>query len=244
MPVSNTQRNKPQNNEPEGNRPAGNERPANDCAGPGANRPLKTGRYSTVRDTGPVNGKPQDRTMKIYTKTGDSGDTSLFGGERVPKNNGRIEAYGTVDELNATVGMARSHGPAGDVDRLLEQIQKELFVLGADLATPPSRKTRIDRIAPSHVESLENQIDAFGNSLEPLRYFILPGGNPAAAALHMCRTQCRRGERICIAVRTQESLSEDIVKYLNRLSDLFFVLARYENSVTGIGDNTWISDES
>lgn len=177
--------------------------------------------------------------MKIYTKTGDAGDTSLFGGERVPKTNTRIEAYGTVDELNSHVGMALSHGVHDKIRPVLEAMQDELFVLGADLATPPSKKAKIERISSSHIEQIEHRIDEFENELEPLKFFIHPGGTPAAANLHVARTVCRRAERTCIISKTQETINPEVITYLNRLSDLLFVLARSENQFAGIEEHQW-----
>ncbi len=177
--------------------------------------------------------------MKIYTKTGDTGETSLFGGERVPKSNSRIEAYGTVDELNSHIGMSMSQGAHSNLQPVLEELQDELFVLGADLATPPSRKAKIERIATSHIENLERHIDACDQELEPLKFFIHPGGTPAAASLHIARTVCRRAERTCIIARTQESINSEVIVYLNRLSDLLFVLARLENKLAGIKEHEW-----
>lgn len=177
--------------------------------------------------------------MKIYTKTGDTGETSLFGGQRVSKTNARIEACGQVDELNSTLGLARSFGLKEEIETLLHRIQNELFVLGADLATPPSRKTKIERINSGHTIFLENQIDGFQAQLEPLQFFILPGGTSGAAAIHLARTVCRRAERACIRCAETEAISNDIVIYLNRFSDLLFVLTRFENKHAGIMESKW-----
>lgn len=177
--------------------------------------------------------------MKIYTKTGDKGETSLFGGGRVTKSSIRIETYGTVDELNSTIGLARSFGLSSQIEAYCVQIQNDLFVLGADLATPPSAKAQIDRISESHTEGLEKYIDTLDGSLEPLKFFILPAGTQTAAALHLARTVCRRAERICIKARESEDISADTVMYLNRLSDLLFVMARYENALSGISETKW-----
>jgi cob(I)alamin adenosyltransferase len=177
--------------------------------------------------------------MKIYTKTGDEGETGLFGGPRVKKNNVRIEAYGTVDELNAVVGMVRSHGLPADVDGLLARIQNELFDLGAALATPEPEKFGIAGATDEHVAALEQAIDRFEAELEPLRQFILPGGTPAAAALHLARTVCRRAERCVVTLAETETISPRVVVYLNRLSDLLFVLARVPNRREGLPDVPW-----
>src|SRR5690242_1194331 len=136
--------------------------------------------------------------MKIYTKTGDDGETGLFGGPRVRKNCPRIEAYGTVDELNAVVGLVRTEGPPADIDELLARIQNELFDLGAQLATPEPAKFGIAGATEAHVAALEGAIDRYEAELEPLRQFILPGGTAAAAALHLARTVCRRAERLVV----------------------------------------------
>lgn len=178
--------------------------------------------------------------MKIYTKTGDTGETSLFGGGRVSKVSPRLKAYGTVDELNSSIGFARSQGLTGDGDEICENIQNDLFILGADLSTPQNtRVQRIQRIAESHIKNLENYIDKLQNALPPLNYFILPGGCPAGAALHISRTICRRAERETIACLAEEPISDITVKYLNRLSDLLFVLARYENKEAGVSETAW-----
>ncbi|MEX0779472.1 MAG: cob(I)yrinic acid a,c-diamide adenosyltransferase [Balneolales bacterium] len=177
--------------------------------------------------------------MKIYTKTGDTGETSLFGGQRVSKTNVRIEACGQVDELNSTLGLARSFHPTKVNETLLQRLQNELFVLGADLATPPSRETKIERINEAHITFLESQIDALQEELQPLQFFILPGGTSAASTLHLSRTVCRRAERACIHCAETEDINNDAVIYLNRLSDLLFVMTRYENKNAGILESRW-----
>ncbi|MEX0686614.1 MAG: cob(I)yrinic acid a,c-diamide adenosyltransferase [Balneolales bacterium] len=177
--------------------------------------------------------------MKIYTKTGDAGETSLFGGQRVSKTNTRIETCGQIDELNSTLGVARSFDLAIENEAVLEHIQNDLFVLGADLATPPSRKTKIERISESHIKHLESQIDTFQEALETLNYFILPAGSTGGATLHLARTICRRAERVCINCAEIEDISQNAVIYLNRLSDLLFVLARFENKQTDIPESKW-----
>lgn len=180
--------------------------------------------------------------MKIYTKTGDAGDTGLFGGARVSKADPRVEAYGDVDELNAHLGVARARGLDGDVDELLALIQAKLFDLGAELASAPgSKASTMPRVSEDDVTHLEQAIDRFEAELEPLKSFILPGGTPAAAALHVCRTVARRAERRVVALTGETELRMEIVRYLNRLSDLFFVLARVENHRAGVADVPWTS---
>lgn len=179
--------------------------------------------------------------MKIYTKTGDSGMTSLFGGGRVQKDALRIEAYGTVDELNATLGVVRAHKPSKKIDQMLAIIQNELFVLGSDLATPLDSRIEIDRISNEMSTKLESWIDELDNELEPLRYFVLPGGCVTASFLHVSRTVCRRAERCVVTARNIETISSDVIVYLNRLSDLLFVMSRYENHVSQTPEVRWIT---
>jgi cob(I)alamin adenosyltransferase len=178
--------------------------------------------------------------MKIYTKTGDEGETGLFGGGRVSKDSLRIEAFGTVDELNAHLGMVRSMNVPADIDAELARLQGELFVLGADLATPAdSTAKKIRRIGLSEIERLEKVIDVFESRLTPLRSFILPGGAPFAAQLHVARTACRRAERHAVRLARAEKVGPIPVKYLNRLSDLLFVLARTANMRAGASETPW-----
>ncbi len=180
--------------------------------------------------------------MKIYTKTGDKGETGLFGGERVSKNSLRIEAYGTVDELNSFIGLAITEANSTEVKTLLQKIQDQLFILGGDLATPRTEKNKklnITRIDFSHSAELEKAIDHFEEKLEPLRNFILPGGSKSAALLHICRTIARRAERRVVALNEAVKLDEEIIIFINRLSDLFFVLSRFENKVSNIPDTIW-----
>ena len=180
--------------------------------------------------------------MKIYTKTGDKGDTSLFGGQRVPKDALRIEAYGTVDELNSLLGVARADNTGSLVDKVLGHVQSELFDLGADLATPRSNhKKQIKRIEPRDAHALEKYIDSLETHLKPLRAFVLPGGSPVAARLHFARTVCRRAERVVVRLSRNEDIGKGITVYLNRLSDLLFVLARYANHVAGVAETKWKS---
>jgi cob(I)alamin adenosyltransferase len=182
------------------------------------------------------------RRMKIYTKTGDSGDTSLFGGQRVPKDALRIEAYGTVDELNSVIGVALADGPDEEIRDVLIHIQHRLFGLGADLATPRSvtRKT-IKRVEPRDCLALEREIDRFDSRLKPLHSFILPGGSHLAARLHFARTVCRRAERVVVRLSRNEDIGEGMTMYLNRLSDLLFVLARFANQTAEIPEIRWKS---
>jgi cob(I)alamin adenosyltransferase len=177
---------------------------------------------------------------KIYTRGGDKGQTSLGDGARVAKHDLRVEAYGTVDELNAVIGLARLHAE-GDADAVLSRIQNDLFDLGADLCTPEdSRRSQgALRIEDSQVERLEAEIDTLNDALAPLKSFILPGGTPAAAWLHMARTVARRAERLVCALAEKEDVNGAAVRYLNRLSDHFFVLARHLND-DGRADVLWV----
>ena len=181
--------------------------------------------------------------MKIYTKTGDRGDTGLFGGGRVAKSHPRVDAYGDVDELNASLGLARALEPMPRVDELLVAIQRDLFAIGALLATPDLAKMRAHlekaRVDESRVAQLEQAIDDADAELEPLRAFIIPGGSPKAAALHVSRTVCRRAERRVVALTETEQIPELAVVYLNRLSDLLFTLARLAAKRGGVGEVTW-----
>ncbi len=173
--------------------------------------------------------------MKIYTKTGDLGKTSLWGGQRVDKNTVRVTAYGTVDELNAMLGIVRAHGIDTTLNTPLARIQNQLFVLGGDLASP-SDSSKTKRISDEHIVQLEQEIDQFESELEPLRQFILPGGVPSAAYLHMARTICRRAERHVVTLASQEPINQATMSYLNRLSDWLFVVARVANARAGMHD--------
>ena len=178
--------------------------------------------------------------MKVYTRTGDDGTTGLFGGGRVSKTHPRISAYGTVDETNAALGMARAALPDGSAaDGLLARLQNELFVLGGDLATPDETEYPVPRVEPAHVAALEADIDRLTADLPPLKNFVLPGGTPAAAALHLGRTVARRAERLVIETSALEGVSEHAVHYLNRLSDLLFTLARWVNQDAGVAEPVW-----
>ncbi len=178
-------------------------------------------------------------TTRIYTKTGDAGDTGLFGGGRVPKDDARVEAYGTVDELNAALGVARLGSPA-EIDVILERLQSLLFELGGDLATPPSKEKRPAAVDEEDVRWMEAEIDRLEASLEPLKSFILPGGTPSAAALHVARGVCRRAERRLVTLRRVEPETALLhVVFLNRLGDFLFVLARHANHLGGVSDVRW-----
>lgn len=179
--------------------------------------------------------------MKIYTKTGDDGTTGLFGGGRVSKASARIECYGTVDELNSVIGVVLSRECSPECRRYLTTVQYTLFVLGADLATPHDAKAKVDRIEEQHATQVELWIDELDAQLQPLKYFILPGGTESAASLHVARTVCRRAERLCVAANDTEDLGDAVVHYLNRLSDFLFMLARWENQSAGIADTPWIT---
>jgi cob(I)alamin adenosyltransferase len=181
--------------------------------------------------------------LKIYTRTGDEGETGLFGGGRVGKDHPRVEAYGEVDELNAAIGMARAVELMPRVDEVLVPVQRDLFAIGALLATPDRERMReqLDkaRIDDARIAELERAIDECERELEPLKAFILPGGTPKAAALHVARTVCRRAERRAVALEHADALPRLVIVYLNRLSDLLFVLARVANRRAGAGEVTW-----
>ncbi len=180
---------------------------------------------------------------KIYTRTGDKGETALGNGERVAKYSLRVETYGTVDETNATVGLARQHS-TGDLDTKLAGIQNDLFDLGADLCRPDMAKDTEAGYAPLRMTAwqtlrLETEIDAMNALQKPLRSFVLPGGSPLAAALHLCRTTCRRAERLAVELAQSETVNEAALTYLNRLSDWFFVASRAAND-NGKADVLWV----
>jgi cob(I)alamin adenosyltransferase len=180
--------------------------------------------------------------MKIYTRRGDQGETDLIGAGRVPKDHPRVDAYGTVDELNAALGVAAAQTAHEDLRALVQGVQRELFALGAYLATPEERHRGAAGIrAPDDVEvtALEARIDTFEGELAPLERFVLPGGTPGAAAFHVARTSCRRAERCVVSLDRLEPLAPTAVRYLNRLSDLLFVLARVENRRAGVPDVEW-----
>jgi cob(I)alamin adenosyltransferase len=171
--------------------------------------------------------------LKIYTRTGDSGETSLFGGSRVAKNDLRIEAYGTIDEVNSFLGVARASWANSPIDAQLQKIQADLFEIGAYLAAPDS--DRFASVAESRIEELERAIDRMEAELTPLKTFILPGGSPAASHLHVARTVCRRAERIVVALGDKSTT----LPYLNRLADFLFVAARLANKHHGVADTPW-----
>ena len=182
-------------------------------------------------------------TTKIYTKTGDTGDTGLFGGGRVGKDHPRVAAYGDVDELNAVLGVVRAVELMPRIDEVIVPVQRDLFAIGALLATPHPEKMREQlakaRVDAERIAQLERAIDDCDAELEPLKAFIIPGGTPKAAALHVARTVCRRAERSVVELRRSEDIPQLVVIYLNRLSDLLFVLARLANRRAGAGEVTW-----
>jgi cob(I)alamin adenosyltransferase len=181
--------------------------------------------------------------MKIYTRTGDAGETSLFGGGRVRKDHPRTSAYGDVDELNSALGLARATAPVDLFDELLDQIQRDLFSVGGRLATPRPEKVAkaMEKavLPPERAAAFERVMDEAEAELAPLRAFVLPGGTPKAAALHVARTVCRRAERSVVTLAAEDEVSPDVLVYLNRLSDLLFTLARLANHRAGTADLTW-----
>lgn len=165
--------------------------------------------------------------FRIYTKTGDKGETALFGGRRVPKSHLRVDAYGTVDELNSFIGLLRDATADQHIRSMLETVQHRLFTVGAHLASDPAKKMPTPDLLPTDILLLESDMDAMDNTLPPLRHFILPGGHTTVSLCHVCRTVCRRAERLTVALEQSGEPVEDVVlQYLNRLSDWFFVLAR------------------
>lgn len=182
--------------------------------------------------------------MKIYTRTGDEGETGLFAGGRVRKNHLRLHAYGTVDELNAVLGLVMATGIVERLGGPVQRVQAELFVVGADLATPLEAKTRrIVRVSAEMVRQLESDIDRWDGDLPSLKQFILPGGSASGAGLHHARTVCRRAERWAVALVEHEAINTEVLRYLNRLSDWLFVAARYVNWLAGQEETTWQSPE-
>ena len=167
--------------------------------------------------------------VRIYTRTGDSGTTGLIGGKRVTKDSPYIEACGSLDELNALIGVARSHRLPDSIDQALQSIQDDLFTIGAELATPEGMDRKSPEIGDEEIRRLEGEIDTIENSLEPLKKFILPGGSTPGAELHLARAVARRAERHCVTLSRVEKVDPKILRYLNRLSDLCFVMARYVN---------------
>ena len=180
------------------------------------------------------------KIMKIYTKTGDTGETALFSGGRVPKHHLRVESYGTIDELNSVLGVVRATKPSPQTDIWLEDIQNQLFHLGADLATPMDAQSEwVIRVTPEQIDWLEETIDTMTAELEPLSNFILPGGNMSSAQLQVARTICRRAERLVSALQEEETINEVALAYINRLSDWLFTSARYENKQAGESESKW-----
>lgn len=185
--------------------------------------------------------------MKLYTRKGDDGQTSLFNGQQVRKDDLRVETYGTIDELNAQIGVAVANlrGAAGayqELEKRLLQIQSELFTLGAELATPPGGETaRIPSVVADDSKRLEKWIDDACDPVPPIRVFVLPGGSLLAAQLHVSRTVCRRAERLVVTLAAQAPINPEIIIYLNRLSDLLFAWARYANHLAGIADIPWVN---
>jgi cob(I)alamin adenosyltransferase len=189
--------------------------------------------------------------LKIYTRTGDSGETGLYGGSRIRKDALRVEAYGTLDELNASLGvvLAALDPKTSELRQLLTTIQSELFDMGAELATPQARAgsklaQRLHDMEASQVEVLERAIDRYETQLEPLKTFILPGGSAVAATLHLARAVARRAERRVVSLSSAEPINPEIIRYLNRVSDLLFVLARTANRLAGIQETPWTSRTS
>jgi cob(I)alamin adenosyltransferase len=180
--------------------------------------------------------------VKIYTRGGDDGETGLSDGSRVRKDDARVAAYGEVDELNAVLGQVRAQAGPGELDRLVADVQRDLFAIGAQLADPGAtvagRKPKA-AVTAEQVQRLERAIDARERELPPLRAFVLPGGSPLGALLHVARTVCRRAERGVVALAAAHAVEPVLVAYLNRLSDLLFVLARHENHVRGVAEDTW-----
>jgi cob(I)alamin adenosyltransferase len=175
--------------------------------------------------------------MKIYTRTGDAGETSLFGGARVRKDDTRIEAYGTIDELNSVLGLARASWPASSLNEQFHAIQSDLFDIGAHLASPGT--SRFAGPEPERVAALEHAIDRMETDLAPLKTFILPGGSVVAAQVHIARTVCRRAERLVVGLRDDSEATTASLIYLNRLSDFLFVAARFANHEQGVADVPW-----
>ena len=181
--------------------------------------------------------------MKIYTKTGDRGETGLFGGERVSKDSIRISAYGTIDELNSFIGHTITEIKDRSVKDNLIKIQNYLFTIGSDLATPETEKNaklNIQRTPESFIKEIEKMIDHYDAQLDELKNFILPGGSKSASLLHICRTVCRRAEREVVSLKKSVTIGDNIIIFLNRLSDLFFVLSRFENKVSNHPDTIWL----
>jgi len=179
--------------------------------------------------------------LKAYTGTGDKGETGLYDGTRLWKNNGRVEAYGEIDELNSHIGLVRAHTKRGKIDEILRVVQQDLFVLGGDLASIQAT-AKVPRISRSHTADIEQALDTIHDQLEPLRRFILPGGGVVAAELHVARSVCRRAERRVVALAREGSVNSEVVTYLNRLSSLLFDLARLANKNDHVKEEEWIHE--
>lgn len=183
--------------------------------------------------------------MKIYTKTGDRGETGLFGGARVSKAAERVEAYGEIDELNSAIGFARAAQLSASTDAFLHLVQSHLFDLGAELACTPGKESKLGLplISDDAITRIETEIDAIEDRLEPLKLFVLPGGSEGASRLHLARTICRRAERRLVLLASIEEVRPELIRYINRLSDFLFSAAREENRVAGVADVPWIGRE-
>ena len=177
--------------------------------------------------------------FRIYTKTGDKGETALFGGRRVPKSHLRVDAYGTVDELNSFIGLLCDSMENQRIKDLLQQVQHRLFTIGAHLASDPAKSLELPDMETGDIQVLEQAMDDMDESLPDLKNFILPGGHPAASLCHICRTVCRRAERLVVALHQSDPVDERVLQYLNRLSDYFFVLARYLVHDAGAAEIVW-----
>ena len=190
--------------------------------------------------------------MKIYTKTGDKGTTALYGGTRVKKYNLRIDSYGTVDELNSYIGLIKDQEISDTIKDVLLRIQNELFTLGAMLATPPEKETlksgkerlNIPKVNENSITFLENEIDKMDEELPQMTHFILPGGHQAVSFCHVARCVCRRAERLCVELNDEENINSDILKYLNRLSDFLFTLARKLSKDLSVEEIKWIPQKN
>jgi cob(I)alamin adenosyltransferase len=176
---------------------------------------------------------------RIYTRTGDKGETGLVGGVRISKDSLRVQAYGNVDELNSVLGVARAFMKDAEINSLLEELQRDLFAAGADLASPTESKRDVPRITKDMIDALEKTIDRFQEQLLPLKAFILPGGTQAGALLHLARSVARRAERSIVALNKTEKVNEQMIPYMNRLSDLLFVIARVVNHRAGTSEVEW-----
>jgi cob(I)alamin adenosyltransferase len=194
----------------------------------------------TIHDSRFTIHESTNRPMKIYTRTGDDGSTSLFSGGRVAKSHPRVETYGAIDELNSALGAARAAAPAPPVEAILADLQHQLFKLGADLATPgEGAHPHIARVSAEEVSQLESGIDRMDAQLPPLKNFILPGGSPAAAQIHVARSICRRAERLAVLLAASDPINPAALVFLNRLSDFLFTLARFENVLKGVSETVW-----